>query len=184
MNLEAPHLHLMVNHLPVLGVPFALVLGAVGLLRRQDVLVRAALVTLLVVAGASWAAARTGEEAEDIVEELPGVSEDRIHRHEEAAEWAARGGIGLGLLALVLLWTGRHRGPSRVGVAILLLLAAGLAGWLAYTANLGGEIRHPEIRAGGGAGGLDEAAVEGADGEDEESGRGRGRGRGRGGDDS
>lgn len=178
MNLEAPHLHLMVNHLPVLGTPFALVLGAVGLLRRQDVLVRAALVTLLVVAGASWAAARTGDEAEDIVEELPGVSEERIHRHEEAAEWAARGGEALGLVALVLLWTGRRRGPSRAGVAILLLLAAGLAGWLAYTANLGGEIRHPEIRAGGTADGLDEAAA----GEDEESGRGRGRGRG--GDDS
>ena len=175
MNLDAPHLHLMVNHVPVLGIPFALLLGAFGLLRRQDVLVRAALVTFVVVAAFAWAAARTGEEAEEIVEELPGVSHDRIHRHEEAAEWAARGGVGVGLLALALLWTGRRRGPRRAGVAVLLLLAAGLAGWLAYTANLGGEIRHPEIRAGSAGAELD--------GEDD-SGRGRGRGRGRGGDDS
>jgi len=175
MNLDAPHLHLMVNHVPVLGIPFALLLGAFGLLRRQDVLVRAALATFVVVGGFAWAAERTGKEAEEIVEELPGVSHDRIHRHEEAAEWAARGGLGLGLLALALLWTGRRRGPSRAGVAVLLLLAAGLAGWLAYTANLGGEIRHPEIRAGGAGAELD--------GEDD-SGRGRGRGRGRGGDDS
>jgi uncharacterized membrane protein len=177
VNLEAPHLHLMVNHVPVLGTPFALALGAAGLWRRQDVLIRAALVALVLVAGFAWATARTGHEAEEIVEELPGVSHDRIHRHEEAAEWAARGSIGLGLLALAVLLVGR-RLLSRAAAAVVLVLAAGLSGWLAWTANLGGEIRHPEIRSGA------SSEIEEGDGTTGQGGggRGRGRGRGRGGD--
>lgn len=174
MNLEAPHLHLMVNHLPVLGAPFALVLGAVGWWRRQDVLMHAAFVALVVVGISGWAAQWTGHEAEEVVEELDGVSHQRIHRHEEAAEGAARGGLVLGAISLILLWIGRRRALHRGAVAVVLALTALLSGWLAYTANLGGEIRHPEIRAGGGA---DAAAADDADG-----GQGRGRGRGRGGD--
>lgn len=173
MNLEAPHLHLMLNHVPVLGTPFALLLGAAGLLRRQDVLVRAALVAFVVVGGFAWGAQRTGDEAEDAVEDLAGVSEDRIHRHEEAADWAARGGVALGLLALGLLLATRHRPVHRGILAATLVLAALLSAWLAYTANLGGEIRHPEIRAGGAAG-------DGGGGEEADEGSGRGRGRGRG----
>jgi uncharacterized membrane protein len=148
VNLDAPHLHLMVNHVPVLGVPFALALGAAGMLLRQDVLARAALVTLVLAGGAAWAAEWTGEEAEEIVEELPGVSHDRIHEHEEAGEKAKVGGLIVAGLALVLLVFGRGRELNRIAVAVVLLLAAMVAGWLAYTANLGGEIRHPEIRSG------------------------------------
>ncbi|MEZ5331941.1 MAG: hypothetical protein R2991_07770 [Thermoanaerobaculia bacterium] len=146
MNLGAPHLHLMLNHLPVLAAPFALALGAIGWWRHQDVLMHAALATLVVVGASGWAAHWTGEEAEEVVEELDGVSHQRIHEHEEAAEGAMYGGLVVGALAAILLWAGRRRALHRGAVAVLLILTALLSGWLAYTANLGGEIRHPEIR--------------------------------------
>jgi uncharacterized membrane protein len=148
MNLDAPHLHLMINHLPVLGVPFALGLGAAGLLLRRDVLARAALVTLVLAGPATWATQWTGEEAEEIVEKLPGVSHELIHDHEEAGEGATTGSMVLGGIALALLVYARRRPVPRVAQAVVLLLGLLMAGWLAYTATLGGEIRHPEIRRG------------------------------------
>ena len=46
--MNAAHLHLMLNHLPLLGVLFGLLLLAAGIAQRNDVLKRAALVTLAV----------------------------------------------------------------------------------------------------------------------------------------
>ena len=105
------HLHLLINHLPLIGSLFALVLGLYGAARRQPAVVRAAFLTLIVSGVGSFAATRTGEGAEDAVEALPGVSEAILHEHEEAADVANSAAIALALLALgVLVW--RRREPQ------------------------------------------------------------------------
>lgn len=150
--MDSTHLHLLVNHVPILGTLFALLLGLAGAFTRKPDLVRAAFATLLVCGAASFVATRTGEGAEDLVEALPGVSEAILHDHEEAAERANVAAILLGLGALAALVAWRSGPIPRWGAAVVLIAAATVFGLMAQTGNLGGQVRHTEIRAGGASG--------------------------------
>ncbi|OZC01424.1 DUF2231 domain-containing protein [Rubricoccus marinus] len=147
--MDATHLHLIVNHVPILGTLFALILGVYGAARRQPDVVRMALMALVVVGVASVVATRSGEGAEETVEHLPGVSERIIHEHEEAAEVANYGAIALAVLALgVLVWRRRETDIGRAPSVVVLVGAALVFGLMARAGNLGGQIRHTEIRDG------------------------------------
>ena len=145
--MSAAYIHIALNHVPVVGVWFGLLVLALALLWASEELKRAALVLFAVVGLASVPAYFSGEQAEDIVEHLPGVEHDRIEEHEDAGRFAAIAAGVLALLAAALLWA--FRAPRRlpgwaVGIALVLSLAVAAA--MVRTATLGGEIRHEEIR--------------------------------------
>lgn len=144
--MNAAHLHLVVNHLPVFGVLFGLGLAAIGRWRRSPQLVKAGLALFVVAGFGAGAAYLSGQRAEDIVEPLAGVSESLIEDQEEAALWSLVGAGALGLVSLIGLL--RHRRRDIPGWLATLALGLGLitAGSMAWTANLGGGIRHSEIR--------------------------------------
>jgi hypothetical protein len=146
--MSGAHLHLILNHVPVLGAVFGLLLLSYGLIRRNDGVVRASLWTLVVVGIAGLAAYWTGEPAEEVVENLPGISEAILERHEEAAFLATIGGGIVGLIALAGLALHRSRPVAGAYSAVMLLLTGGLFGVMAWTGNLGGQIHHSEIRGG------------------------------------
>jgi len=79
------HLHLIFNHVPIVGSFFALVLLGVGLLRRNETLTRAGLVAVLAAAIMCIPAQLTGEGAEEVIEDRLNISHHLIHEHEEAA---------------------------------------------------------------------------------------------------
>jgi uncharacterized membrane protein len=54
---------------------------------------------------------------------------------------------GLGVLTLAALWRYRKRELPRGVAGAALFVAVGVTAVMAYTANLGGQIRHTEIRA-------------------------------------
>lgn len=87
-----------------------------------------------------------------MVEGLAGISEPIVEQHEEAALAASAATVILGAAAAIGLFMGRggRRDAPRYSMVILVLglLATVLLGW---TANLGGQIRHPEIRSASGA---------------------------------
>jgi uncharacterized membrane protein len=139
------HVHLMLNHLPLFGaIAATIVLGAAAATRRPS-LGRAGLAVLLATALVGAGVYFTGEPAEEVVEDLPGVSESFIETHEETALVATlvlgAGGL-LALLGLIAL----RPGPSPRMVALAFLLSLAPLGAMAYTAYLGGQIRHSEIR--------------------------------------
>jgi uncharacterized membrane protein len=143
------HWHLVLNHLPVLGVPFGAALLGVGLLRGRAVLQRAGL-TMLVLAGlAAGAAYLTGEPAEHALEVQTGVGsrpEALIEAHEDAALTATVATGVLAVMAGVGLWRLRRGGNGRGWMVGTLTLALVAAVALAWVATLGGRISHPEIR--------------------------------------
>ena len=142
------HLHLLVNHAPVLGTLFALALLAASFLFAPDVLRRAALVTLVGCGVAAAAANYTGEPAEDAIRGFPGVRREVIHEHEEMGEKAFIISVALGVLSLVALVRWR-RIPVPRGASVGLLAATAFAGGaMLYTSLLGGRIRHTEVRPG------------------------------------
>ena len=140
------HLHLILNHLPVLGTAFGVLLLVVGLLRKSDDLKKAGLVTFILSALLAVPVFLTGEPASDLVERLPGVSEAPIDAHEMAAKLSlvTSAALGLGALTVLLIqrWRPKYAQWSLLGVLALSLLAGSS---LLYTANLGGQIRHSEI---------------------------------------
>lgn len=140
-------MHLVLNHLPVVGILFGFVVLALGVWRRNESWTRLALGVLVVVGITAALATMTGEGAEEAVEHLPGVSESIIHEHEEAAELTALITYVLGAGALVSLWVFRRRPIPRALTVTALAFTMATSGFVAYTAHLGGQIRHTEIRA-------------------------------------
>ena len=141
------HLHQLLNHSPILASLFGLVVLLIAVLKRNDVLLRTGLVTLLVAALLAVPVQLTGEGAEEVVEDRPGVTHALIHAHEEAAEaafWAIEVTGALAMLSLVMLC----RQPARAGLLSRVALAGALVsfGLLARAGNLGGQIMHPETR--------------------------------------
>ncbi|TGD79588.1 hypothetical protein [Hymenobacter wooponensis] len=139
------HLHLLLNHLPILGSLFGLIALAVGIFRADTGVVRTGLVTLLAAAVLCLPVQLTGEGAEEVLHGLPDVSKTLINAHEEAAElafWVLELTGALAMLALLL--------PQRAQLMNRLTLAGAVSSFalLAWAGSLGGQIRHPEARAG------------------------------------
>ena len=145
--MNAAHLHLLLNHIPVIGIPIIGVLLVLAVAVKQQALVRIALGFTVVLALFTVPVYLSGEPAEEIVEDLPGVPHAVLEEHEEIAKvtFVATEVLGaLALLGLALAWKrGRVPKPLAYGSLVLVLIASGL---LARTAYLGGQIRHTEIR--------------------------------------
>jgi hypothetical protein len=142
------HLHLLLNHVPVLGTIFGLLLVIAALARRNHTMLRAAYVAFIVSAVAAIPVYLTGGGAEDQVEGARGGNERFIDEHEDAATIALVGVGVLGVLSIAAAIISARRGRTApaLGVAIL-VTALGVSGLMAWTANLGGAISHSEIRS-------------------------------------
>jgi hypothetical protein len=144
------HLHLMINHLPVIIVPLAGALLAWGMYRDERVVSRAALVMLVFAAIMTVPVFLTGEPAEEGVEQLPGIVEAVIERHEDVAPLALAATGLVGVLALVGLLLSRNGRSAPRGLGYTVLAAVVIAiGALSATAYLGGMIRHSELQPAG-----------------------------------
>ncbi len=142
------HFHLAMNHLPVVGSIGVALLLLFALLPAGRAYRRFALVTLVVVALAGLPAFFSGEPAEEGVEHLAGIEERRIEQHEDAAKVAVIVLELAGAVALFgLMWFRRRAIPGSL-LTLVLIMDLGAVAVLVRTATLGGEIRHPEIRAG------------------------------------
>lgn len=146
MIFNGAQFHLLVNHLPVVGF-IGIVLALLVTLKFKSPDVRRFVLLATVLVGLTalpslW----TGEPAEEVIEDLPGISKKLIHEHEELAEKATILAVitaGVAALAFVL----QRRRPDSMdksipAVLVLSLATTGLMGWVAHE---GGKIRHPEI---------------------------------------
>jgi|GEM_PF-80895 len=89
----------------------------------------------------------SGEEAEEVVEKLAGVSETYIESHEEAAETFALLSYILGGISLFGLWASFTKKSFANIVSIVTIIFALITLFFAQkTGTTGGEIRHTEIR--------------------------------------
>lgn len=148
--MNAAHVHLALNHVPVLGCVFGLALLLAGLLRGQRVLLQAALGTFVVAALVAVPVFLSGHPAEEFVENAPDAAMSVAAAHEDAATFAVTALAVLGVAALFALV--RTRGGNALGrpmVGLVLVLALTSSSLMLWTALLGGQVRHAEIREGG-----------------------------------
>ncbi len=141
------HVHLLLNHIPVIGIWFGIVIYLVALTRKPEW--RAlGLGVFVLMAVLTLPAYLSGEPAEELIRGLSGVSEATIEEHEAAALPALIAMLALGAVALAGLVRFRHAESWSRGYGWLVLALALIAGGLiGRTANLGAHIRHPEIRS-------------------------------------
>jgi hypothetical protein len=143
------HVHLMLNHIPVLGTAIGLGLLLFAFWRKSDELKKTTLGFLVLVALLAVPVYLTGEPAEDAVKKLPGVSKAIMEQHEEAAAVAFTGVVVLGVASLAGLLLFRRGKPVPAWFGSLMIASSLIVGGLmAYTANIGGQVRHTEIRSG------------------------------------
>ena len=83
--MDAAHAHLILNHIPVVGLGAAILLLLYAFARKNDEMKKAALAGFALLALVAIPVYLTGKGAEDLVEHLPGVTEAYIEQHEEAA---------------------------------------------------------------------------------------------------
>lgn len=143
------HLHLLLNHLPIIVTGLAFLLLAWGAWRHDDPIVRVAFGFLVGGALSAIPTYLTGEGAEDAVKRLPGVTEALIEQHSDIALISA---ILVGLLGAFALWAlWRYRRPTALPTRVVrAALTGALIGsvLMGYTGLMGGQIRHTEVRPG------------------------------------
>lgn len=161
------NLHLILNHLTIVGVPIATVFLLHGLVKGNLASRRFALIILFILSAVVLPVYFTGEPAEESVEHLPGVVESMIETHEDAGKVSMIITVILGVFSLGALWFQRDERRGRSAAVAVLVLAVIAIGSLTYTGSLGGKIRHTEIRSGAEAS-SDEAGGEGAGGQEKE----------------
>jgi len=146
--MDATHIHLILTHFPIVGTFIGLLVMIYGLYAKNEEVQKTALAIFILMALFTIPVYLSGEQAEETVEHLPGMSERFIENHEELAEKAV---LLMGLLGFVSLLTFmaivRNFSSLKTLKLITFVVSLATAGLFAKVGNLGGQIRHTEIRA-------------------------------------
>ncbi len=142
------HLHMVVNHFPIIGTILAIGILTAGLLNKNQSIINTAYVLFIIGAIFGILSMNTGEGAEEMVENMPGIGWKIIHDHEELAEKMALLLNVLGLLSIIALYL-NYKKNTKEKLVSLFILAIGIASLFVVqkVGTSGGEIRHTEIRA-------------------------------------
>lgn len=142
------HLHLVVNHFPIIGTILGLGILVVGLLLKDNSVKNTAFFLFIVAAIFAAVSMATGEGAEELVEDMPTIGHDIIHEHEEMAEKLAIALYVLALTSILGLYLNYKKSVKSVLVTYVAVAIAIVAVFLGQqTGTTGGEIRHTEIRS-------------------------------------
>jgi hypothetical protein len=148
--MDLTHIHLLLNHFPTIGMIIGGGLFLLALIMNSDDLKHASLVVILGIALISIPTYMSGNGAEAAIKALPGVSKSLMGAHEGAALVAIACMEVLGAFAWLGLWQFRRLAHiPNWNLAVVLILVLATFGLMARASNIGGEIRHAEIRAAG-----------------------------------
>jgi len=146
-----PHLHLLLNHFPIIGTTVGLGLFLISLVGENEDLRRASLIIFAAMALLAIPTFFSGTGAQGAIKKLPGVSEALIERHQGAAMLALLFMEITGALSLLGLWKLQETSrPARWNwsLSAVLILSIITVGLMARVGTTGGDIRHPEIGSG------------------------------------
>ena len=140
--------HVLLNHLPELGLGMALLALLLGFVLRSRKARLAGLALVLLTSSSAWPVVRTGQKGYDrIYYSMEAADRAWLDAHMEAAEkwlWAY---MTLAVLALAAILIPLKWPRSEVGLSALVLLTGiGMAGVSVNIAYLGGRVRHVEFR--------------------------------------
>jgi hypothetical protein len=139
--------HLILNHFPFIGSAFSAVVLSLGYFFKNQKVKETGLILVILTALITIPVLLTGEPAEDVLEAIGKKNSALIHKHEEAAEtsfWLMEFSGLLGLLTLIAFYRNKNYARSLLALSFVTVLIT--AGFMMNVNNLGGKIRHSEIR--------------------------------------
>ena len=141
------HLHLVVNHFPIIGTILALGVLIAGFFLKNSSVKNTAYGLFIVSAIFAALSMSTGEGAEEMVEDMPNIGKRIIHVHEEIAEKLTivlylLGGISV----LGIILNLKNHAKAKFISIVVLIVAIGAVYLAQLVGTTGGEIRHTEIR--------------------------------------
>jgi uncharacterized membrane protein len=141
------HLHMLVNHFPIIGLFFGFLILLFGIIRNNGTLKSTAYIIFIFCTIMGKVSMMTGDKAEHSVEKMAGFSGEYIHEHEEAAELFMKPLYVLGIVSILgLVFVVKKRSSEKI-VSICVILIAAICLFLSKgVGTTGGEIRHTEIR--------------------------------------
>jgi uncharacterized membrane protein len=141
------HLHLVVNHFPIIGTILGLGTLVAGIALKNNSVKNTAYCLFVVSAIFAALSMATGEGAEEMVEDMPNIGHQIIHEHEELAEKLALVLYLLGAVSIggIFLNIKKHAKATLVSY-IVLAIGIGAVYLGTQVGNSGGNIRHTEIR--------------------------------------
>ena len=145
MDINPAHLHLLVNHFPIIGSMVSVFILAYAMIVKNQAIKKLAYIFIVLCAASSLLANTTGEDAEEYIEKVMTVDHEIIESHEEAAELANYAMVLAGALSLIILFFKRAR-EYRYTPTIMLILLVVVVGLMANAGAKGGDITHTEIR--------------------------------------
>jgi hypothetical protein len=142
------YLHILINHLPIIGTAMGALALLVALLLRSRPAQITALVVVFVAASSAWPVFVTGQQAYKPVRGLvDDAGSDWLDEHMDRAEKTIYAFYLLAVVALAGLiaphWWPRTATPLAIASGALSLVCFALAG---YIAQPGGRVSHPEFR--------------------------------------
>lgn len=155
MNLELTpaHLHLMLNHIPIIGIAMASFSIFIGILAQSRTTIATGLLATLLCAAAMPTIMESGSKAAHAFKEgslLPPLDEAgkaALHMHASRADKTTPVVYASALLAVLALLALIKFPKAARWIAAAVLLGNGAAVLLAiWTADAGGRIRHKELR--------------------------------------
>jgi len=145
--MDFPHLHMLLNHFPIIGTIFGVGLFILSLIVKAGDVRRASLIVFVAMALLTIPAFMTGVGAHEKMAQDASIPNTLILRHEGAAELAIWFMEITGILSMIALWqSARGAQPPTRTTAAILAFALITTGLMARTGNTGGEIRHVEVR--------------------------------------
>ncbi|WP_140485844.1 hypothetical protein [Flavobacterium sp. GSA192] len=141
------HLHMIVNHFPIVGPILGLLVLIGGLFFKNTPIKNTANFLFIIASVFTVFSMTTGEGAEEIVEDMPTIGHQIIHNHEELAEKFAIIMYLLGAVSVIGLITNikKHSKANFFSYAILVISIVAVF-FSTKVGTSGGEIRHTEIR--------------------------------------
>jgi hypothetical protein len=146
-KMNGAHLHLILNHFPIIGTYLSFAVLTYGLARKNNSVRMTGLSLMILTSIFAIPAFLTGEPAEEIVKAGRLANNSFIHAHEEMAEAAMWMCEITGVLALLtMIFSLRNHKLTRL-LSIVVLSAMLICSFMWFrVGNSGGEIRHTEIR--------------------------------------
>jgi hypothetical protein len=146
---DLAHVHLLINHFPTIGTILGLGLLLLSFIRRNDHLKKVSLEVLFLIALATMPVYISGQAAAEALKGQSGVSAAAIVAHNDAALASFIMMEITGFFAWLVLWRMRRIGWPTTGLTYtVLVLSVMTVAAVARAANIGGDIRHPEISGG------------------------------------
>lgn len=146
--MNTAHWHMLLNHLPMVGIIVGtLILAAGFVFKNQPAVKITALGVFVFAALMAIPSYLTGEGAEEVAEKLPGVTESFIENHEDLGKIFLILAESLGALALMTFLFLRLKSKlAPVLLGIVFITAVGTSIFAKQVGTSGGQVRHTEIR--------------------------------------